>query len=313
MFRFLVLRVLAAIPVLGMVALLVFSLLHVSAGDPAAVLAGDFAKQEDISALRERLGLNQPIYIQFFIWISSIIQGDFGTSIFSSMPVSTLLAQRLEPTLSLTVCTLILTTLLAVPLGVVAAWRSGRSIDRIIMVASVAGFSIPVFVVGYVLVYIFTIKLQIFPSQGFVSIFDDFGGFLHAAVLPTITLSAVFIALVTRITRASILEILSEDYIRTARAKGASESRVLLHHALRNASVPIVTVVGIALTTLIGGVVISETIFNIPGIGRLVVDAILKRDYPVIQGIILITSAVYVLINALIDVGYALLDPRIRY
>ncbi len=313
MLRFLLLRALTAIPVLGLVALFVFVLLHASPGDPASILAGEFASPDDIAAIRAKLGFDKPVYLQFFIWLSAIAHGDLGTSIFSGLPVTTLLVQRLEPTISLTICTLLLTTLLAVPLGLIAAWRSGKLADQAIMVMSVAGFSIPVFVVGYALVYIFAIRFAIFPSQGFVSIFEDAGGFFSRIVLPTISLSLVFIALVARITRASILEILSEDYIRTAYAKGASEGRVLIRHALRNASVPIITVVGIALTTLIGGVVITETIYNIPGLGRLVVDAILKRDYPVIQALILITSSAYIIVNIVIDIGYAMLDPRIRY
>lgn len=313
MIKMLFKRTLASIPVLLVVTLVVFLLLQVSSGDPAIVLAGDFATPEQIESIRNRLGLDKPIWQQYLIWLWQILQGDLGTSIFSRLPVTELFYQRLEPTIALTLSSILLTVAVAVPLGVVAAWRSGTLLDNTIMLFSVLGFSLPVFVVGYLLVYVFSVKLSWLPSQGYISPFDDPSGFLASMVLPTITLSIVFMALIARVTRASMLDVLSEDYIETARAKGASERRLLLNHALRNASVPILTVVGIALAALVSGVVITETIYNIPGLGSLVVDAILKRDYPVIQGMILIISVAYVAINLVIDLAYALIDPRIRY
>ena len=306
-------RILATVPVMGVVALFVFLLLHLSPGDPATVIAGDYASPADIARIREKLGLDQPIPVQFAIWIWDILRGDLGISIFSDQPVVRLIARRLEPTLALATLTLIITVLISVPLGVLAAWKAGTWIDRTVMVFAVLGFSVPVFVLGYVLIYVFSLQLGIFPVQGYVSFRQGIMPFLERLILPSIALSAIYIALVTRITRASVLEILEEDYIRTARAKGVIERKVLMLHALRNAAVPIVTVIGLGVALLIGGVVVTETVFNIPGLGRLVVDAILKRDYPIIQGLILMFSGVYVLINLLIDLLYTVLDPRIRY
>jgi peptide/nickel transport system permease protein len=306
-------RILATVPVMGVVALFVFLLLHLSPGDPATVIAGDYASPADIARIREKLGLDQPIPVQFAIWIWDILRGDLGISIFSDQPVVRLIARRLEPTLALATLTLIITVLISVPLGVLAAWKAGTWIDRTVMVFAVLGFSVPVFVLGYVLIYVFSLQLGIFPVQGYVSFRQGIVPFLERLILPSIALSAIYIALVTRITRASVLEILEEDYIRTARAKGVIERKVLMLHALRNAAVPIVTVIGLGVALLIGGVVVTETVFNIPGLGRLVVDAILKRDYPIIQGLILMFSGVYVLINLLIDLLYTVLDPRIRY
>ncbi len=306
-------RVFATIPVMGVVALFVFLMLRLSPGDPATVIAGDYASPADIERIREQLGLNEPIFFQFTTWIWSLIQGDLGISIFSNLPVTKLIGQRLEPTLMLAATTLVFAVLVAVPLGVIAAWKAGTWVDRGVMVFAVAGFSVPVFVLGYLLIYQFSLKLGWLPVQGYKSPFVEPLAFLHHIILPTVTLSVIYIALIARITRASVLEVLEEDYIRTARAKGQTERRVLLGHALKNAAVPIVTVIGLGIALLIGGVVITESVYNIPGLGRLVVDAILKRDYPIIQGLILMFSFVYILINLAIDIAYTLLDPRIRY
>lgn len=306
-------RILATVPVMGVVALFVFLMLRLSPGDPAAVIAGDYATAEDIERIREQLGLNEPIFVQFFTWIGSLAQGDLGISIFTNLPVTTLIAQRLEPTISLTITTLLFTIVVAVPLGTLAAWKSGSLVDRFVMLFSVGGFSIPVFVLGYILIYFLSMELRWLPVQGYKSIFDGVGPFLRHIALPTMTLSVIFIALVSRMTRASVMEVLQEDYIRTARAKGQSEFKVLLRHALRNAAVPIVTVIGLGIALLIGGVVVTESVYNIPGLGRLVLDAVLKRDYPIIQGLILLFSFVYILINLLIDLSYCFFDPRIRY
>ncbi len=306
-------RMLATIPVMGVVALFVFLMLRLSPGDPAAVIAGDYASPADIERIREQLGLNDPIIVQFGTWIWSLVQGDLGISIFTNLPVTHLIAQRLEPTIMLALTTIVFAVLVAVPMGVLAAWKSGTWIDRGIMIFAVAGFSIPVFVLGYILIYGLSLELKWLPVQGYRSPFEDFGQFVRHIILPTVTLSVIYIALIARITRASVLEVLEEDYIRTARAKGQTERRVLLGHALKNAAVPIVTVIGLGIALLIGGVVITESVYNIPGLGRLVVDAILKRDYPIIQGLILMFSFVYILINLAIDIAYTLLDPRIRY
>jgi peptide/nickel transport system permease protein len=291
----------------------VFLLLHLSPGDPAAIIAGDNATTEQIAAIRQRLGLDEPLPLQFFDWVVRILHGDLGISIFSNEPVLKLIGQRIQPTLSLSLTTISVAVSLAVSFGVLAAWKAGTWVDRCLMALSVAGFSVPVFVVGYLLIYVFSITLRWLPVQGYVPIEQGIGPWIERLILPSIALGLAYVALIARITRASMLEVLAEDYIRTARAKGVATQSMLLKHALKNAGVPIVTVIGIGVALLIGGVVITETVFNIPGVGRLVVDAISKRDYPVIQGVILIFSGVYVLVNLLVDMTYTLLDPRIRY
>ncbi|MFP1809847.1 ABC transporter permease [Lonsdalea quercina] len=306
-------RVLAAIPVMLVVALFVFLLLRLSPGDPAAIIAGDMATPQQLEAIRESLGLNQPLYQQFFVWISQLLRGDFSTSLMAHTPVLTMIGQRLEPTLSLALVAIAFTIFISVPLGVLAAWKHGTWIDNLVMSTSVLGFSVPVFVIGYVLITVFSLELRWLPVQGFSSITRGVGPFAQRIVLPALTLSSVYIALVARMTRASVLEVLGEDYIRTARAKGLAEIHVLFRHALRNAMIPILTVIGTGFALMISGVVVTESVFNIPGLGRLIVDAVLARDYPVIQGMILLTSGVYVIINLLIDLSYAISDPRIRY
>ena len=306
-------RLLATIPVMAVVAVVVFSLLRLAAGDPAAIIAGDNATSQDVAAIRARLGLDRPLAEQFAIWVGRVVRGDFGESFFFKKQVSELILDREEPTLALSVCTLVLTIALAVPLGVLAAWRRGSWIDRAVMGFSVLGFSVPVFVIGYVLIYVFAIELAWLPVQGYQRIGDGIGGFLERLVLPSITLAVVFVALIARITRASVLEVLNADHVRTARAKGLGELPVLLRHVLRNAAVPIVTVIGIGVAVLIGGVVVTESVYGIPGLGRLTVDAVLARDYPTVQAVILVFSVVYVLINLLVDLSYTVLDPRIRY
>ena len=313
MLGYLLRRVLAAIPVMGVVALLVFLLLRLTPGDPAAILAGDNATPEQLERIRVSLGLNQPIYIQFFTWIDKLLHGDLGVSLISNVPVLKMIGQRIEPSISIALSTIILSILIAVPLGVIAAWKHGTWIDRFVMGLSVLGFSVPVFVIGYVLIQIFAIDLRWLPVQGFRSITAGFGPFLERLVLPTLTLSFIYVALIARMTRAAMLDVLGEDYIRTARAKGIGEIAVLLRHGLRNAAVPVITVIGSGFALLVSGVVVTESVFNLPGIGRLTVDAVLARDYPVIQAMILLTSLLYVTVNLLIDVAYTLLDPRIRY
>ncbi len=313
MHAYIIRRIIATIPVMAVVGIFVFLLLHLTPGDPAAIIAGDYASPEDIKRIRAKLGLDQPIYIQFGTWVWQLMQGDLGISIFSDLPVSHLIAQRIEPTLALSIFTIIMAVLFAVPLGVLAAWRAGSLIDRLSMVIAVFGFSVPVFVIGYLLMYVFAIELKWFPVQGYVSYKVGFLPFLRSITLPSVALALLYSALIARITRASVLEVLTEDYIRTARAKGLASSVVLMRHALKNAAVPIVTIIGIGIALLIGGVVVTESVFNIPGLGRLTVDSILRRDYPIIQGIILLFAGVYVFINLLVDIAYTFLDPRIRY
>jgi peptide/nickel transport system permease protein len=313
MLGYLIRRILAAIPVMGVVALVVFLLLRLTPGDPAAILAGDNASPEQLERIRASLGLNEPLYTQFFSWVGKLLHGDLGVSLISQVPVLQMINQRIEPTLSVAISTIVFSILVAVPLGIIAAWKHGTWIDRFVMGLSVIGFSVPVFVIGYVLIQIFAIELRWFPVQGFRSLSRGFGPYFERLVLPTLALSFIYIALIARMTRAAMLDVLGEDYVRTARAKGITESRVLLRHALRNAAVPVITVIGTGFALLISGVVVTESVFNLPGIGRLTVDAVLARDYPVIQGMILLTSGIYVAVNLLIDVAYTILDPRIRY
>ena len=311
--RFLARRLAATLPVLLVVAVLVFLMLRLTPGDPAAVLAGDAASTEQIARIRAGLGLDRSLPEQFAIWVGRMLSGDLGQSFYYKMPVTELIGQRIEPTVSLAVLTISIAVLIAVPLGVLAAWRFGGALDRSLMAFSVLGFSIPVFVLAYLLIWLVSLKLGWLPVQGYKRFGDGVLPWLQHLLLPSITLSVIYIALIARVTRASVLETLGEDYIRTARAKGLAEKRVLIRHALANAAVPIVTVIGIGVALLIGGVVVTESVYAIPGLGRLTVDAVLARDFPTIQGVILLFSFAYVLINLLVDVSYVFLDPRIRY
>jgi len=313
MLKILARRLLATVPVLAVVAILVFLMLRLTPGDPAAVLAGDAASTEQIAQIRATLGLDRSIPEQFAIWVGHLVSGDLGQSYYYKTPVTTLIGQRLEPTLSLAALTMTMAVLVAVPLGVLAAWRFGSWLDRGLMAFSVLGFSVPVFVLAYVLIWLVSLELGWLPVQGYQRIADGVGLWLYHLILPSVTLSVIYIALIARVTRASVLETLGEDYIRTARAKGLPEAVVLRRHALANAAVPIATVVGIGIALLIGGVVVTESVYAIPGLGRLTVDAVLARDFPTIQGVILLFSLVYVLINLLVDLSYVFFDPRIRY
>jgi peptide/nickel transport system permease protein len=313
MWKYLIRRLLAIIPVAGVIAIFVFLLLHLAPGDPAAIIAGDTAMPEDIARIRAKLGLDDPIYVQFVRWMGQLLRGDLGDSIYSDMPVTTLIAQRMEATLCLAAASITIAICMAVPLGILAAWKAGTWIDYSVMMFAVFGFSIPVFVIGYLLIFGFSIHLHLFPIQGFVSISKGVWPFLRSIALPSLALGTIYAALIARITRASVLDVLAQDYIRTAHAKGLNTWTVLIRHALRNASIPIVTIVGIGIALLIGGVVVTESVFNIYGVGRLVVDAILSRDYPVIQGIIIMSSGIYLVINLIVDISYRFFDPRIEY
>ena len=297
---------------MAVVAFVVFLLLYLTPGDPAAILAGDAATTDDIRRVREALGLDRPFLIRFGEWAGALLRGDLGTSIFTKLPVTRLIGQRIEPTLALTLCTLVVAVAVALPMGVIAAARAGTWIDRSVMAFTVIGFSLPVFVLAYILIMVFSIELDWLPVQGYRPIRDGVWQWLRHLILPSLALGTVYMALIARITRASMLDVLSQDYVRTAQAKGLTEESVLVGHALKNAAVPIMTVVGIGIALLIGGAIVTETVFAIPGIGRLTVDAILRRDYPIIQGVILIFSGAYVLINLAVDLSYMLFDPRIR-
>jgi len=313
MASYLIKRILATIPVMLFVAVFIFLLLRLTPGDPAAIIAGDFATDAQIAEIREKLGLSEPLWRQFFIWFGNVLQFEMGESFYYKKQVSELIATRIEPTLSLSLLTILLTVAIAVPLGTLAAYRQGTWVDRGIMGFSVLGFSVPVFVIGYGLIYLFSLYLGWLPVQGYARLTDGVGAWLYHLILPSVALSVIFVAFIARMTRTSVLEVLGEDYIRTARAKGQTETKVLMRHALRNAAVPVVTVIGLAIAILIGGVVVTESVFNIPGLGLMTVEAVLNRDFPTVQAVILFFSVVYVLINLLIDISYTLLDPRIRY
>lgn len=306
-------RLVATIPVMGVVAIAVFALLHVTPGDPAVIIAGDYATTDDIARIRARLGLDQPFHAQVAIWLGRIVRGDLGTSIFSGLPVATLIGQRAATTIWLTLFAMLISVGIGVPIGVVAAWRRGSWLDRAVMVFAVSGFSMPTFWLGFILVYVFSISAGWLPVQGYHPIAAGLWPFLSHLILPALTLSVVYMALIARMTRASMLGVLDEDYIRTAFAKGLAPRNVLVRHALKNASLPVVTIIGLGFALLIGGAVVTESVFALPGLGRLTVDAIVRRDYPVIQGVLLVVSGVYVLINLVVDVLYVVLDPRIRF
>jgi peptide/nickel transport system permease protein len=311
--RYVLTKILGAIPVMAVVGVVSFLLIHLAPGDPAILLAGELASNEAIEQIRHSHGFDQPLYVQLWIWSGQLLQGDLGTSIFSHVPVTQLMAQRLEPTLLLALMTIALSIIIGIPLGVIAGARARTTIDRGVMAFSVLGFSVPTFILAYCLIYVFSLQLRWFPVQGYRGLAEGLWPAIRSLLLPTVALSTTYIALIARITRTSMIDILGEDYIRSARAKGVPNIRLHLVHALRNASVPIVTVIGIGIAALISGVVITETVFNLPGIGRLLVDGIVQRDYVVIQAMLVVFSGVYVVINLTIDVVYGILDPRIRY
>lgn len=306
-------RFLSTLPVMAMVAIVVFAILRLTPGDPAAIIAGDSATADQLAQMRTHMGLDKPVHIQFFVWLLQLLRGDLGVSLISGIPVSAIISDRIGPTVALGTSIIVFSVLVAIPLGVIAAWRQGSALDRAIMAFSVFGFSVPVFVLGYLLILLFSIVLGWFPVQGYRPLSDGLWPFLERLILPTLALSTAYIALIARITRTSVLEVMGEDYIRTARAKGLTESTVLRSHALPNAAVPIVTIIGVGVAALISGVVVTESVFNLPGLGRLVVEAVLARDYPVIQGLILFFSFIYIMINLVVDVLYTVFDPRIRY
>ena len=306
-------RLAASLPVMGFVALFVFGLLYLAPGDPAALMAGDQATAADIARIRATLKLDDPFPIRFGNWVWSLLHGDLGLSLFTNQPVAKMIAQRLEPTYLLMLMTLVISVAVALPIGVIAAWKHNTAKDRMVMVFAVLSFSVPSFVVGYLLAFVFGLTLRWLPVQGYVPLSNGIWPAVRSLILPAAALGSVYIGLLARITRATMLEVLQQDYVRTARAKGVENRMVLFRHALKNCSVPIITTIGSGVALLIGGAIVTETVFAIPGLGRLTVDAILRRDYPVIQGVILLFSFMYVLVNLLVDMLYTVFDPRIRY
>ena len=313
MFAYTIRRLLLTLPVMLVVALFVYGLLDLAPGDPAVFLAGEEASLEDIARIRETLGLDQPFYHRFTLWLLNVLQGDLGSSLFTGVPVSQMIVQRMPPTFTLMIMTLIVSVTIAIPLGALAAWRHNSRYDRGVMIVAVLSFSLPTFVVGYMLAWAIGIEMRWLPVQGYAPFSQGIWSSIKTLILPTLALSSVYVALITRITRATLLETLSQDYIRTARSKGVGNQDILFRHALKNAAIPVITVIGSGVALLISGAVVTETVFSIPGLGRLTVDAILRRDYPIIQGVILLFSFLYVLVNLVIDLLYRVFDPRIKY
>lgn len=306
-------RVVSLLPVLLVVAVVDFIIIHLTPGDPASVMLGAQATEEELAKLREQLGLTLPIYTQFFQWIMGILQGDLGWSIFMDMPVTEAIWEHLGPTLSLTIIAEIIAILFAIPLGVMAANRRGSWMDQSFMTLAMLGISLPSFWIGLNLILLFAVQFNWLPAAGYQPLSNGILNHLKYLIMPAISLGIMQGALIARMTRSSMLEVLNENYIRTAEAKGLKMWIVTYKHALRNAFIPILTVIGLSFATLIGGAVVTETVFNIPGIGKLIVNSVLRRDYEVIQGTVLMIAAAYVFINLVVDLLYAYIDPRVRY
>ena len=312
MFRYVIRRVLSAIPVMLIVSAAVFTLLYLTPGDPAYVILGPDARIDQIEELRERLGLNQPWYVQLARWYGRLAQGDLGNSLFLNQPVGQAIRERAEPTLMLTLLALLVALAIGVPTGVLSALRRGRWVDTLVMLVAIIGVSMPSFWLGLNLIYLFGVQAKVLPVAGYQPLSAGLGENLRYLVMPAITLGLAQGALLARMTRSMMLDTLNEDYVRTARAKGLSERGVVLRHALRNAFIPLVTVIGLSFAVLMGGAVITEQVFNIPGVGRLLIQAISRRDYPVVQGVVLVVAGMYVFVNLLVDIVYGYLDPRLR-
>ena len=306
-------RLIMLLPVILIVGVVVFMLVHITPGDPAAVMLGDRATGEQIEQLRETMGLNDPLLVQFAEWFGNALRLDFGDSFFLDMPVTQALAERAQPTLLLTTYALMFEILIGVPAGVIAAVRRNSLLDRTLMMMSIAGAAIPTFFLGIVLILVFAVRLQWVPSGGYVPIQEDWQQHFKVMILPAFTLGFSAAGLLARLVRSSMLDVMRDDYIRTAMAKGLKFRNVVTGHALRNALIPAVTVIGYSLGALLGGAVVTETVFTIPGMGRLVVQSIARRDYPLIQGAVMLTAVIYVLVNLLVDILYVYIDPRIRY
>jgi len=312
-YAYLLRRIFYLIPVMLIVVSIVFFLIHLIPGDPATVMAGADATPADIAKMKQLMGLDRPVIEQYVRWLIRLLHGDLGDSIFLNRPVTVAIIDRLEPTIMLTSFSLILALLIGIPAGVISGAHPNTWLDKMMTVIAVLGVCMPPFWLGLNLIYVFAVAIQIFPPGNYIGLSADLKKSIYYMVLPSISLGFGQSALIARIVRSCMLEVLAQDYIRTARAKGLAEKVVVYIHALRNAMVPTSTVIGIAVATLMGGAVITETVFNLPGVGRLVISAVLRRDYPVIQGILLFIALVYVVINLLVDVLYCLIDPRIKY
>jgi peptide/nickel transport system permease protein len=306
-------RIVGLIAVMFIVATIVFVIIRVTPGDPAAVMLGPEASQQDIAALRTQLGLDRPLPLQYVTWLGQLARGDLGQSIFLNKPVLSALADRAEPTFWLTLMSLLIATAIAVPVGILSAVKRGTVLDQSVLSFSMFTSSVPSFWLGLLLMQVFAVKLGWLPVSGYGGPDASIGTRLSHLILPAVVLGVVNSALITRFIRASMLDVLRDDYVRTARAKGLTETRVILKHAVRNALIPILTVIGLTTALLISGAVVTETVFGLPGVGSLVVSAVLRRDYPVIQGALLVIAAIYVLINLFIDLMYIVVDPRVRY
>ncbi|MBB3455939.1 peptide/nickel transport system permease protein [Rhizobium sp. BK313] len=313
MIRYILQRLFGMIVVMFLVVTIVFVIVRVTPGDPAAVMLGPDATAQDIASLRARLGLDQPLALQYLYYFGQLLRGDLGQSIFLNEPVTAALVERAEPTFFLTVFSLIIASVIALPIGIYSAYRRGSLFDQAATALAMLAASIPSFWLGLILIQSFAVRHGIFPVSGYGGPGSSFVDRMYHLALPSIVLGVVSSALILRFTRASMLDVLGDDYIRTARAKGLIERKVILKHALKNALIPILTVIGLTAAVLISGAVVTETIFSLPGIGNLVVSAVLRRDYPVIQGALLVIAGLYVLINFAIDMLYLLVDPRVRY
>ena len=313
MIGFVLRRLVSVIPVLLLVAVFAFLLVHLTPGDPAAYMLGPLASQAQINALRRALGLNEPILVQLGHWFGRVLRGDLGDSFFMGIPVPLAISQRLEPTALLTVLAVAFELVIGIPAGILAARRRNTWVDQVVIGFASLGISTPSFWLGLNLILLFGVTLHLLPVAGYVPVSESWTGAVRSVLMPAFALGAINSALVARMTRASMLETLSQDFVRTARAKGISERGVVWHHALRNAFLPGLTVVGNSFALLLGGLVVTEQVFAIPGVGQLVINAVLRRDYPVIQGVLLYVVLLYVAINVVVDVLYALVDPRIRF
>ncbi len=313
MWRYIVMRVLSTIPVIGAVGIITFSMLHIAPGNPAYIIAGEEASLEVVRKIEKQMGFDKPFIVQFGVWVGKLFKGDLGKSVFSQLPVGELMLPRIQPTLSLGIQVILLSMLLGVPMGIIAAWKAGRAADRTLMLIAVLGFSTPGFWLAFLLMWGFAVNLRWFPVLGYEPISSGLITHLHSMFLPVIVNAVLNSAFISRITRSIMLEVLREDYIRTARAKGLGELVVYLRHAFRNACIPVLTLMGAAIAGLATGAVVTETIFAIPGLGRMLIESIARRDFPIIQGMMMVVATFYVLINLVIDIAYAYLDPRIRY
>lgn len=313
MTRYVIQRILGMIAVMFTVVTIVFVIVRVAPGDPAAVMLGPDATAGDIATLREKLGLDRPLLLQYGYFLGQLLRGDLGQSIFLNMPVLSALAERAEPTFFLTLFSLLIASAIALPVGILSAYKRGSLFDQLATTLAMLAASVPSFWLGLLLIQVFAVRWNWFPVSGYGGPGASFFERLTHLMLPATALGIVSSALITRFTRASMLDVLNDDYVRTARSKGMGEFRVVMKHAFKNALIPVLTVIGLTAALLVSGAVVTETVFSLPGVGNLVVSAVLRRDYPVIQGALLVIAALYVLINFLIDMLYLVIDPRVRY